>query len=922
MPATFRILIRDQYGNARANGGHELVSRLRSSQCETASPHACQPMGTQVPSSSASSGKHVAGGAPLSSGVMRVPLNLTHTAACNMSRGQLLVPLDPDAEFAALSFEQAQAALATRGVAVGRWVVFVGGACTGRWAQIATLNVSRRCLDLVSVWPDALPACVPSPAEAAAAGDVAYVVGSAPWARLALPPLDCLSCPQRHVRTEVQQLDAAGHVSVRAAPSAVAPTSAQLHISGSTQHARTAGVDQGWHYAVSYAATRKGQYSVVTSLVGPPGLMATYYSAPTELDRDSAAHSSGGAPTGTQVWGLQWQHQEYAVDWSSSRTSGHTDGNLGLVPHASLAPDASSFGVRWSGFMRAHETRQYTLRVKVGGDSTAGSAQHDGAGERLRLWVDNSLLIDQWTSLSSFAPSGTIGLPQVQSNLFDVELVYKCMNTSAGCGVRLLWDELSGAGGSWGEMQRLPFNSSFQRFDVPNDLGHLLVLPAEACASRSYVRGTALTLATAGVDASFRIYSRDAYENDNERSLKSSLRFGVEISGAGKSPILTPSTQALLQERGSSYSTYTATVSQSYFVAVSLQAHLLAHSPHSLLVKPAAFCASMSTVQGAGISVATVAPTVSTFVIQARDSYGNARTSATPVIDGDGWHVRVYRTNSPLHYLPPFPPSTHAGSADALVALPTTKASLTQGDSLSRIHGHYMIPPDPWDETIQPTLHISWAKRGGLHATYYTSASSSHGEAEGDVELPEPCETSQLPRSHVQLALPFANVTHPGAGAVDLKAALSSCPNVALTQSKLIIRYHGMIAGCEASPALCPGGGFFERNFNWTVTQEDRVKLWIDNSLLIDQWTSLSSRSPTATLRFLERDAVSDVAAYFQRTISSNTSSAQASTVDANAIMNLIDDGTITNSSSPLIPTTRLLLVTDLSASPFGVVLP
>jgi len=37
----------------------------------------------------------------------------------------------------------------------------------------------------------------------------------------------------------------------------------------------------------------------------------------------------------------------------------------------------------------------------------------------------------------------------------------------------------------------------------------------------------------------------------------------------------------------------------------------------------------MSTVQGAGISVATVAPTVSTFVIQARDSYGNARTSAT-----------------------------------------------------------------------------------------------------------------------------------------------------------------------------------------------------------------------------------------------------------------------------------------------------
>ena len=39
---------------------------------------------------------------------------------------------------------------------------------------------------------------------------------------------------------------------------------------------------------------------------------------------------------------------------------------------------------------------------------------------------------------------------------------------------------------------------------------------------------------------------------------------------------------------------------------------------------------------------------------------------------------------------------------------------------------HMNLYADPWDETIEPTLHVSWAKRGGLHATYYTSASSSH----------------------------------------------------------------------------------------------------------------------------------------------------------------------------------------------------
>ncbi len=35
--------------------------------------------------------------------------------------------------------------------------------------------------------------------------------------------------------------------------------------------------------------------------------------------------------------------------------------------------------------------------------------------------------------------------------------------------------------------------------------------------SKSWVDGAALTLSTAGLESSFRIHSRDAYENDNER---------------------------------------------------------------------------------------------------------------------------------------------------------------------------------------------------------------------------------------------------------------------------------------------------------------------------------------------------------------------------------------------------------------------
>jgi hypothetical protein len=77
-------------------------------------------------------------------------------------------------------------------------------------------------------------------------------------------------------------------------------------------------------------------------------------------------------------------------------------------------------------------------------------------------------------------------------------------------------------------------------------------------------------------------------------------------------------------------------------------------------------------------------------------------------------------------------------------------------------------------------------------------------------------------------------------------------------------RYHGMLAACEPQPSSCPGDEFVERNFNWTLSPSDRVKLWIDNQLIIDQWTSLASLSATASHRFLERAASLDFAALFQ----------------------------------------------------------
>ena len=117
-----------------------------------------------------------------------------------------------------------------------------------------------------------------------------------------------------------------------------------------------------------------------------------------------------------------------------------------------------------------------------------------------------------------------------------------------------------------------------------------------------------LSLSTAGVETSFRILSRDAYDNANERAVPHAERFLVLAEGSGKSPRIRPFVSTLVSFEGSSRVTYTATSAQSYRMTVSHLGLNLVNSPFSLLVRPAGLCASQSTASGAGISVASVAP--------------------------------------------------------------------------------------------------------------------------------------------------------------------------------------------------------------------------------------------------------------------------------------------------------------------------
>jgi hypothetical protein len=71
------------------------------------------------------------------------------------------------------------------------------------------------------------------------------------------------------------------------------------------------------------------------------------------------------------------------------------------------------FSVRWAGFLKPHSAETYTLFAAV-----------SGGQERVRLWVDNILIVDLWASMTATESSGTIEFG-VANGLYDIKLEYK-----------------------------------------------------------------------------------------------------------------------------------------------------------------------------------------------------------------------------------------------------------------------------------------------------------------------------------------------------------------------------------------------------------------------------------------------------------------------------------------------------------------
>ena len=85
------------------------------------------------------------------------------------------------------------------------------------------------------------------------------------------------------------------------------------------------------------------------------------------------------------------------------------------------------------------------------------------------------------------------------------------------------------------------------------------------------------------------------------------------------------------------------------------------------------------------------------------------------------------------------------------------------------------------------------------------------------------------------------------------------------------------------------------------------MRLWIDNKLIVDQWTSLSSDAPTGSYLFDSSSGIYDVHAEIYRKSGENTAKSVS-----------IQDGSDGNTWNH-VPTTRLYFSETLSGSPYAV---
>merc|ERR1711871_1416524 len=405
-------------------------------------------------------------------------------------------------------------------------------------------------------------------------------------------------------------------------------------------------------YGVTYTATKRGAYKVFSSLAVLGGLYATFYD-----------NQTSGNPTALT--------DHHTLDFSSSDDPDTT-------PSVTNAFDAV-----WEGFVLPSKAAQYTFTTQVDQNS------------RVQLWLDNVQLIDQWNSLGSQTPSGTVSFGLV-NHLYDLKVKYA--GSTAAERLTLKWESRSLGVASddvalgtirssrlwyrsdvWDRCKKYKWTGSDWSSQTPQDANTctgnaisdggitrgtdgsgsgnamdrggspyewLHVHPAAACASTSVAKGDQLSITTAGIASSFTLTARDAY--DNQRTINSDMTFSIDLVGSAGLPVYQGSVSTMSGTgamRARYEASYTVTAAKNYELFIRYGSDNVRSSPFTLSSRPAVVCGAWSTVTGFGLTAVSIGAK-SAFTVLARDKGANINgvscTAGDFVGTNDGLHSGYY----------------------------------------------------------------------------------------------------------------------------------------------------------------------------------------------------------------------------------------------------------------------------------------
>ena len=215
----------------------------------------------------------------------------------------------------------------------------------------------------------------------------------------------------------------------------------------------------------TYMPAAIGTHTLIAEMIGGAGIWATYY-AP-----DLAA------PYLTRT--------DSTIDFSSSSS------NLGPWPGI----QSSFLSVRWSTYFQPPSNGNYSFQAYLLEQNC-----------RIRLYFDNYLVVDQWSSLTTLQPVKAVGILDA-NQYYAIKIEYTRVGLLPQFGIKLR------SAVSNGSFAPVPSTSLFLGYPLQGSPFSFQVFGGFACAAASTLFLASASYMTAGISSSFCLTTRDSFGN-------------------------------------------------------------------------------------------------------------------------------------------------------------------------------------------------------------------------------------------------------------------------------------------------------------------------------------------------------------------------------------------------------------------------